>query len=745
MPDQDDIIDLRNRLALAERRLAESARVEEALRESEELRRIAIEGGGMGTWRWNIRDGLVWGDAAFLDLWGYPPSDEARQLSDFTERMSLQGQAEVGEITSRAITAGEEFDGQLAVVGGPNVGRWIRWRGRAERKRPEIVNGVSFDITAQQLVDEQSRESTEELRHTIEYNPQITWTASPDGHIHMSSDRWAAWTGSHGFGEEWHEVQHPDDFPAMYEKWMHGVRTGEAVDIEHRTRIALDGSYRWMRSRAYPRRNEHGEIIKWYGTTEDIHERKLAREALRESEMRFQQFAQASSAGLWIRDAGTLTMEYVSPAISVIYGMEPNGLLGEVTRWKALILPEDRDVARQHLEQARQGETVVHEFRIRRRSDQAVRWVRNTDFPLYSGEHIQRIGGIAEDITKAKLVQQELEHSDERLRSAVEVGRIGLWDWNVTTSEVHWSDENYRMNGYAPGEVKPSYDLWVSKIHADDRAATKAALDHARTQHREYVWDYRAVLRDGSIHWHSARGRFRYDEDGVPVRMIGAIIDVTERREWEERQKVLVAELQHRTRNLMGVVRSMSDKTARASTDLPDFRARFRTRLEALSRVQGLLSRLEDHDRVTFDDLIRTELAVMAGIADRVTLSGPNGIRLRSSTVQTLAMALHELTTNAMKYGALGQPAGRLAITWSLQPNSKSEKPWLHVDWRESGVTMPPSGAGPQGTGQGRELIEKALPYQLRAETTYMLGPDGVHCTISIPVSASSGEIEEHG
>jgi PAS domain S-box-containing protein len=211
--------------------------------------------------------------------------------------------------------------------------------------------------------------------------------------------------------------------------------------------------------------------------------------------------------------------------------------------------------------------------------------------------------------------------------------------------------------------------------------------------------------------------------------------DVTERRHWEERQQVLVGELQHRTRNLIAVVRSMAEKTLRRSNDLADFQQAFRDRLEALARVQGLLSRLEEHDRVTFDTLIRTELmalGVMESSSERLSLHGPEGVRLRSSTVQTLAMALHELATNAAKYGALSRSGGHLAITWRLSGER------LHIDWMESGVTMPPPGSPPSGTGQGRELIERALPYQLQAETKYELRQDGVRCAISIPVSISN-------
>ncbi|TIP01085.1 MAG: sensor histidine kinase, partial [Mesorhizobium sp.] len=202
----------------------------------------------------------------------------------------------------------------------------------------------------------------------------------------------------------------------------------------------------------------------------------------------------------------------------------------------------------------------------------------------------------------------------------------------------------------------------------------------------------------------------------------------------EARLKVLVSELQHRTQNLISVVGSMVDKTARVSSDLTEFRAQFRDRLDALSRVQGLLSRPNEYDKVPFDALIETELAAMGSGIDRVRLNGPKGVRLHFTTVQTLAMALHELATNAVKYGALAQPDGQLSVTWDLQGNNAEDRRWLHIDWRESGVKMRPTGSKPSGGGQGRELIEKALPYQLGAITNFELGRDGVHCNIAIPI-----------
>ena len=283
-----------------------------------------------------------------------------------------------------------------------------------------------------------------------------------------------------------------------------------------------------------------------------------------------------------------------------------------------------------------------------------------------------------------------------------------------------------------PAHLRPSLEA----IERAVRTGTPSSLDK------------RYIRPDGSQVWASSKLSVLPDVRGQATRFLVVTADLTERRKAdrslrksEALQRVLIAELQHRTSNLMGVVGAIADDSARASGDLDEFRVHFADRLAALSRVQAMLSRLNDYDRVSFDDLIRTELAAMDGGDDRVTLDGPSGVRLRSSTLQTLAMALHELATNAVKYGALGRPQGRLAIRWSLEPEGAGGKPWLHIDWRESGVAMPSAEMGAGAMGRGRELIERALPYQLGARTTYRLGREGVHCTIAIPISVSKGDM----
>ncbi|MHC2017755.1 sensor histidine kinase [Methylobacterium sp. CM6247] len=341
----------------------------------------------------------------------------------------------------------------------------------------------------------------------------------------------------------------------------------------------------------------------------------------------------------------------------------------------------------------------------------------------------------AADLIDQRQVQRTLRESEERLRLAVDVGRLATWDWNVDTGAVSWSDEHYRVHGYAVGEVTPSYEAWAARVHPKDLEDVENALIRARDEHREYTHEFRTLHPDGTIRWCDARGQFFYDPGGRPLRMIGTMLDTTERRVWAERQQVLISELQHRTRNLLGVVRSIAQQTMAKAGPTEAFREQFNERLSALSRVQGLLSR-SDQEPITIGALIRTELdALGAGaMQDRIHLDGPP-VRLRKAHVQTLALALHELATNARKYGALTTEHGQLRVTWRTYATDDDGQR-LALEWVEDGISRQREEQSPVTRGgYGRELIERALPYALGARTRYELGETQVRCSIDLPLT----------
>jgi two-component sensor histidine kinase len=230
------------------------------------------------------------------------------------------------------------------------------------------------------------------------------------------------------------------------------------------------------------------------------------------------------------------------------------------------------------------------------------------------------------------------------------------------------------------------------------------------------------------------------DEAGAIQRVGGIAKDITEQKASAARMEVLVAELQHRTRNLLGVVRSIAQQTMARTGPTERFREQFNDRLGALSRVQGLLSRSEQ-EPITLRALIQAELDALgaAAMQERITLAGPR-VAMRKTTVQTFALALHELATNARKYGALTTQQGQLKITWRTY-KAEDEGQRLKLEWLEEGIQGQREQQDPASrSGYGRELIERALPYALDAETRYELGETQLRCSIDLPLTERTGQ-----
>lgn len=535
------------------------------------------------------------------------------------------------------------------------------------------------------------------------------------------------------------DVTHPDDIGATVDAMSRAQDAGRTAALDKRYQRP-DGSAIRAHSSATPFRTYNGLPGNLLVVTMDLTARHAAEAARDASERLLLRFGEASSDVLWVRDAASLRWEYLSPAYAAIYGepAEDAFARGDVGHWADHILAEDRAHAIACMERVRAGEQVTFEYRIRRVADGAVRWVRDTDFPLRDAEgRVQRIGGIGQDVTDLKRIEADLALSEERMRSLIQGVPQLVWradpDGRCTWNSPQWM----AFTGQA---FKDSLvDGWQRAVHPEDLERTREALDVARTSGRMDL-EARLQRHDGVYVWHHVRSAPRLDADGRIVEWLGTCTDVQQLKELQAQQDVLVAELQHRTRNLIGVVRAIAERTTAGATSLEDFRGRFRDRMAALGRVQGLLSQRESGRRVSFDQLLHAELAGL-GVLDRVEqigLHGPAGIGLRSGTVQTLALALHELATNAVKYGALSGPDGRLAVQWRLEGEGE-ENPSLRVDWCESGVRVPQAALeADTRRGYGRELIERALPYQLRAETCYLLGPDGVRCSIRLPLERPS-------
>ncbi|GAA3267424.1 hypothetical protein GCM10020258_37650 [Sphingomonas yabuuchiae] len=613
---------------------------------------------------------------------------------------------------------------------------------RDEAGRVAGVLWTLRETTAQVLAERTLRESEARHRLLIGSWAQAVWETDPDGVVVTDSPSWRAYTGqteTEWLGYGWLDAIHPDDRAYAERQWREAMTIRGLVDAEFRLR-APDGGWRWTNVRAGPVLDAEGRIEKWAGINIDIDARKRAETALRDSEAKyralFRSMDEAYAVVEVLRDDHGRWADFrfveVNPAFLQHTGM-PWPVGQTATELLGTPNPHWTKLYGQVLDTGRSIRVEESEPTLDRLFDLNI-------FPLDTGLH--HVAVLFTNITERRRIEERVRASEAWLHLLVEgipqlvwrSAELGQWSWASSQWQAFTGQSLTASIGRG----------WLDAVCSDDHDAVLRAWDGASLSGRIDVEFRVRRASDGAYVWHHMRAMPVRDDARRIVEWLGTTTDVQQLKELQERQSILVDELQHRTRNLIGVVRSMADKTARSSADLSDFRLRFRDRLESLARVQGLLSRLHDVDRVMFDDLIRTELSAINGGLDHVSLTGPAGVRLRSSTVQTLAMALHELATNAVKYGALGQATGHLAVTWSLEPMGDDGQPWLHIDWRESGVAMPPAGSAPKGTGQGRELIERALPYQLRARTSYQHGPDGVLCAISLPVSASK-EVGAYG
>lgn len=281
---------------------------------------------------------------------------------------------------------------------------------RTPSGQPQFLVAVVQDITARKQAEAALRESEDHYRHLVELSPHIPWTADSEGKVLEVSQRSTSLTGLSSeqiLGDGWLSMLHPHDRPGALEVWSESLRHGTPLDTEFRVRLA-DGGYRWMRSRATPRRDALGSIIRWYGTLEDIHDRELAQEALRESEENYRYTVELSPQIPWSADAEGQIMK-ISPRWGQLVGMTRENALG--LGWMAAIHPED--VPRMQASWARSvasDEPLDVDYRVRL-ADGSYRWFRSRAAARRDENgQIIRWYGTAEDIHERKLAVQQISY-----------------------------------------------------------------------------------------------------------------------------------------------------------------------------------------------------------------------------------------------------------------------------------------------------------------------------------------------
>ena len=345
--------------------------------------------------------------------------------------------------------------------------------------------------------------------------------------------------------------------------------------------------------------------------------------------------------------------------------------------------------------------------------------------PFSARELLARVEAHVKIARLRRDAEQALRDEQERWELAAHVGRFGQWHLDLVTRAVDLSASCKAIFGLPP-EEQASAERLFSLIHADDREAVAIRLTEAVETRTAYEVEYRVVWPDGSLHWINSRGSATYAPDGTALQMVGVTLDITERKRGEEHLRMLVAELDHRVKNVLATVQAVAAHTMDVSGSMEHFVAALDGRIRSMASTHELLSNSR-WQGVPLRELLRRELAPYTSNSN-TCIKGPDVI-LGPEAAQTTASVLHELTTNAAKYGALSKREGRVSVRWHCAPNGQAPGP-LTIEWSEIGG--PPVKA-PSNSGYGRSVITELVSYELGGTARLLFFPDGVRCRLDIP------------
>ncbi|MDB5318157.1 MAG: signal transduction histidine kinase [Rhodospirillales bacterium] len=458
-------------------------------------------------------------------------------------------------------------------------------------------------------------------------------------------------------------------------------------------------------------------------------DRLLMARILRSTEERFRLTVEAAlDYAIFLSDPQDRITDWL-PGAEAVFGWTAEEAIGRHT---AIIFnPEDLENQRDRWETEtarREGVAPNVRWHVRKDGTQvfiegSTRALRDTDGTLLG---FLKIG---KDVTERRAGEERLRESEERFRQFGEASSDLIWIRDAATLQFEYLSPAVETLYGTSREALMAGDTlerWADLIYPEDRDQALSRIHSVRAGARTTGTFRIRRPSDDETRWIDNTDFPLFDETGRVQRVAGIAKDVTDARMSAARQEVLVAELQHRSRNLLGVIASLASKTLGEQGPPASFQAR----LQALSRAQGLLSRYGS-DTAEVGALIRAELEAHTEIRPpKVVVSGPR-VHLTASQVQNFSLAIHELTTNAVKYGALRNGAGQLSVTWTVGRNGKGQRQ-VALAWTEQGVEVNPETVNRRG--YGRELIERALSYALRAETEFVLAEGGVQCRIQLPL-----------
>jgi len=447
----------------------------------------------------------------------------------------------------------------------------------------------------------------------IDSTPGLIHTSLPDGYLDFFNETWLKYVGrslEELQGWKWTAAIHPDDVEGIVQTWRASLASGEPFLYEARVRRA-DGEYRWMLHHKVALRDQDGKIIRWYGSSIDIEDRRLAEEQLRRSAQELQRSEFYLAEGQRLGHTGSWALgpagfDYWSPELFRIHGLDPARKAPTVQEYLNCVHPQDREfmanLIRGILAEPSCFDTTK---RIVRPNDE-VRYVRCVGAPVVENQRLKNFVGTAIDVTEHELLTQELHRREAYLTEAQRLSHTGSFGWKPDSGEIVWSDETYRIFEYDRA-VKPTIDLVAQRVHPEDRAEFQKVIDGASGGATHFGHTYRLLLPDGRVKHIHALAHALEDASGNRE-FVGAGIDVTSIKRAEEelrRSEAYLAEAQRLSKTGSWAwspdqdIRYWSEECYRVLSFDPQ---------DGLPRFEPFFQRIHPDDQPGFRELIQTAI-----------------------------------------------------------------------------------------------------------------------------------------
>jgi formate hydrogenlyase transcriptional activator len=378
--------------------------------------------------------------------------------------------------------------------------------------------------------------------------PALIHTARPDGYLDYFNRPWLEYLGvtlDKVAGWNWTAYIHPEDVEGIVAKWRACLASGEVFEYETRVRRA-GGEYRWMFHRKVPLLDERGDIVKWYGSSMDIEERKRAEQAWQQNEFYLAEGQRLGHLGSWAFDPDGF--DYWSPELFRMHGLDPARKAPSVQEYLALIHPQDHQSMADLFNRLLAEATPFDAIKRIVRPDGEVRYIRCAGVPLVDSQSLKKYVGSAIDVTEHELLTQELRRREAYLAEAQRLSHTGSFGWNVATGEVLWSDETFRIFQCDP-TIKPTLEFVLIRVLPDDRYRVHLQIERASRDGEAFDFENCLQMPDGSIkHVRVTASPFR--NTSGDLEFVGAVTDVSEERE----AQAAIRETERELRQLVDII-----------------------------------------------------------------------------------------------------------------------------------------------------------------------------------------------